>query len=536
MIEASITPEQQAQTWLRRISKEMLSGQARVLLVRLFQLVAQISVFWFFAKTTHWVIVEQQNVLPEQLVPLACAALIWISLIWLADNLQSHSKYKIETELENRVHRVFKNKHIAITRQHSATYWQQLLLNNISDIGNYLIQYSVQKWLSAIAPLVALLVIFPINYVVAIILCVTMPLIPVFMVLVGKGAAALHRKHFIALERLGDMFSDRLKALTLITTSGQHQDQLKRLNDASNIVNRKTMSVVSIAFLSTTVLDFFATIAMALVAVFIGFSMLGEINIGPEISLEQGLFMLLTAPLLFSELRALGRFYHQKAKAEASAERFALLLDEYELLNNKAAFTGLAWLNFHVTTPNLHANKLTLEPGDWVSLQGNSGQGKTVLLEALMGFRASSHQLSADLALLSQQTAVLDKSVAFNLHLGDLSVTEHDMVNALQEVGLIDWLNNLSNGLATELGDCPALSGGEAQRLALARVLLKPKDVVLLDEPTAHLTIEQHQEIADLIHQKLQHKTVVWASHKTLPDTWFNRIWKVSHGEIKETP
>ncbi|MFT2089490.1 ABC transporter ATP-binding protein/permease [Paraglaciecola sp. 2405UD69-4] len=534
MSSASITPEQGAQTWLRCISKEMRPSQVKVLLVRFFQLIAQIAVFWWFSKAMHLVIVEQQSLSATQLVPLACAALVWVCLIWLADHLQSLGKYEIETELENRVHGVFKNKHMAITRQHSATYWQQLLLNNITDIANYVIQYSVQKWLSVIAPVVALLVIFPINYVIAIILCVTMPLIPVFMVLVGKGAAALHRKHFIALERLGDMFSDRLKALTLITTSGQHQDQLKRLNDASNIVNRKTMSVVSIAFLSTTVLDFFATIAIALVAVFIGFSMLGEINIGPDIGLEQGLFMLLTAPLLFAELRALGRFYHQKAKAEASAERFAQLFDDYKPLGNEATFTGLAWLNFNVSEPSLHASKLTIAPGDWVSLQGNSGQGKTVLLEALMGFRAASHQLSGEIALLSQQAVVLDKSVAFNLHLGDLSVAEQDMMDVLHQVGLNHWLNKLPNGLETELGDCPALSGGEAQRLALARVLLKPKDVILLDEPTAHLTLEQHQEIANLIHQKLQHKTVIWASHKVLPDTWFNRSWKVNHGEIKE--
>lgn len=533
-MKASITPQQQAQAWLQHISKEMFAAQAKVLLVRFLQLVTQISVFWFFAKSIHWVVVEQQKLSTQLLIPLALVAVLWVALVWLADNLQSRCKCSIEAELENRVHDVLRNKQIAITRQHSATYWQQLLLNNVTDIGNYLVQYSVQKWLSAVAPLVALLVIFPINYVVAIILCVTLPLVPVFMVLVGKGAAALHRKHFIALERLGDMFSDRLKALTLITTSGQHQQQLSRLSDASNIVNRKTMSVVSIAFLSTTVLDFFATIAIALVAVFIGFSILGEINLGPDISLQQGLFMLLVAPLLFSELRALGRFYHQKAKAEASAERFALILDNYQPLNKEEPFSGLAWLNFQTSEPRLHAEKLTVTPGDWVSLQGNSGQGKTVLLECLMGFRAASHNLSGDIALLSQQTVVLDNTLAFNLHLGDETITDLDMINALQEVGLTHWLNQLPAGLATELGDCPPLSGGEAQRLALARVLIKPKSIILLDEPTAHLTIEQHHEIAKLIHHKLQDKTVIWSSHKALPAAWFNRTWRISNGEIKD--
>ena len=132
-----------------------------------------------------------------------------------------------------------RSKQVSVTRRYSSTYWQQLLLNNLSDIGDYLTQYSVQKWISAIAPFVVLVVIFPVNYVVAICLLLTMPVVPLFMILIGRGAAVLHRKHFIALERLGDMFSDRLKGLSLITSTGQHAQQLKRLDSASNIVNRK---------------------------------------------------------------------------------------------------------------------------------------------------------------------------------------------------------------------------------------------------------------------------------------------------------
>ena len=245
------------------------------------------------------------------------------------------------------------------------------------------------------------------------------------------------------------------------------------------------MKVVSVAFLNSTVLDFFSTVSIALVAVFIGFTMLGELNLGPHIDLHQGLFMLLLAPLLFAELRLLGKLYHQKAKAEAGAERFGQIFKEENKTPNLRQAGEVYWINFHVDMPRLHAEHLSISKGDWIRLKGDSGSGKTSLLEALMGFRSASHSLAGELALLSQQSCVLDNTVAFNLHLGHSQYSECDLLNALDEVGLGQWLNNLPEGLDTNLGDYPAMSGGEAQRLALARILLLKKDIILLDEPTA---------------------------------------------------
>jgi ATP-binding cassette subfamily C protein CydD len=274
-------------------------------------------------------------------------------------------------------------------------------------------------------------------------------------------------------------------------------------------------------------------VSIALVAVFIGFTMLGELNFGPSIDLHQGLFMLLVAPLLFAELRALGKFYHQKAKAEAGAERFDEVLKEASASMVSKQGEGIAWINFKVEAPSLHASQLVIGKGDWIFLNGASGSGKSSLLEALMGFRPASHFLSGELALLSQQSCVLDNTVAFNLHLGHKGYSESDLIRALEEVELDNWFKRLPKGLDTRLGDYPATSGGEAQRLALARILLLKKDFVLLDEPTAHLTNDQHEQLSALIHEKLADKTVIWASHKHLPNDWFNQNWNVADGEIE---
>lgn len=528
-----LNAEQAAQAWLKQTSKQARSWQLGVFAIRLAQLAAQISAFWFFTQPIHLIIVEQQAVSFNQLLPFVASAGVWALCACYSDFLAYKAKMALEADLETGVHKTLHVGQVAITRKYSATFWQQLLLTNLTDIGDYLTQYSIQKWLAGVGPLVVLLVIFPINYVVALTLLVTMPIVPLFMILVGQGAASLHRKHFVALERLGDIFSDRLKGLSLITATGQHRNQLERLDNASNIVNRKTMNVVSLAFLSTTVLDFFSTVSIALVAVFIGFTMLGELSIGPEISLQQGLFMLLVAPLLFSELRALGRFYHQKAKAEAGAERFASIEQEQQSRTPNKHAENITWINFQVSAPQLQANQLTISPGDWILLTGASGSGKTALLEALMGFRQASHSLSSDAAVLSQHACVLDNTVAFNLHLGRDNFSNQALEQSLAQVGLTDWLQNLPSGLSTQLGDCPALSGGEAQRLGLARILLLGKKVVLLDEPTAHLTDQQHQQLAALICAKLKNKTVIWASHKTLPSDWFSQHWVVADGEIE---
>lgn len=511
---------------------DALSWQLKVFSLRLCQLVAQVSAFWYFSGLIHLIVVQKQPVLTNQLVPFMLAVSAWAISVWLADLTGSKAKYSLEKKLEAKLQGILQSRQVSLTRKYSATYWQQLLLTNLNDIGDYLSQYSVQKWLAVVAPSLVILILLPVNYIVAVMLLLTLPIVPLLMVLIGKRAALMHRKHFLALERLGDMFSDRLKGLSLVTTTGQHQNQLERLDHASQIVNRKTMKVVSLAFLNNTVLDFFSTLSIALIAVFIGFTMLGELSFGPSISLHQGLFMLLVSPLLFAEMRMLGKLYHQKAKAEAGAERFSEVFKEANTGNVLKQPNDVVWVNFSLSKPKIRARHLKISQGDWVLLTGTSGSGKTSLLEALMGFREASHALSGDVALQSQQTAVLDSTLAFNLHLGHDGYSDDQLTQALDEVELTDWFAGLPKGLDTQLGDYPKMSGGEAHRLALARILLLNKEIILLDEPTAHLTAESHNQLARLIHEKLCCKTVIWASHKQLPNSWFNQHWHIAQGEI----
>ncbi|MED5234877.1 MAG: ATP-binding cassette domain-containing protein, partial [Pseudomonadota bacterium] len=317
-------------------------------------------------------------------------------------------------------------------------------------------------------------------------------------------------------------------------------------------------------FLSNSVLDFFATLAVALTAVFIGFSLLGELSIGPEITLQQGLWILLTVPLLLSEMKKLGQVYHQKAQAEAAKTELAPLFSCFAQNLDCSAVNAVntATSHYHLSEPGvlltannlkvydinagqthsqsscattdvdepsvlLHAESLEVSKGDKILISGRSGSGKTLLLEALGGQRSSTHTFSEPVVWITQHPVITSGTVRENLCLND-TYTDDALMKALEAVELDLWLSLLPLGLDTEMTDYPLLSGGEAQRLSLARALLRKDNIWLLDEPTAHLPDAQHTRLAQLIERLGKDKTLIWASHKALPANWFNRFWTVS--------
>lgn len=537
-----------AQHWLKEVTKQYRIQLSMLLALRSIMFVSQALCFWFFAKIMG-IFITQGSTLVDEFIPMfIVSSLVWVLIKYVLNVRVVKLQQQVETDLQNQLEHKLNTEQNALCRQYSSYFWQHVWVSHIPAISQFLTQYQLQKMLSGLIPVFVIIAIIPINYFVALIMLITLPIVPVFMILVGKGAAKLHQQHFVALERLGGLFLDRLKALTLLTSFNQHDNETDRLDKASKLVNDRTMRVVSVAFLSTSVLDFFSTVAMALIAVFIGFSILGEISIGPELPFTYGLYLLLVAPLLFSELKNLGRFYHQKALAESAAEAIFPVVfsagidpssDKTDIENTAFGNSiiqndniSFRWHNFYIKTPSLKAESLSLKQGEHILLKGASGAGKTVFLEALMGVRKSSHQLKGKCVLLSQSAVITPASVRSNLML-DRLLPDKDLLDILNQVELTHWLHNLPNGLDTLMGEHPPLSGGEAQRLALARILLQQADIVLLDEPTAHLTKQQHTQLAELINRLCLTQTVIWASHKSLPDDWFSQSWIVKNGVIE---
>ena len=498
--------------------------------------ISMILAYWYFAVLIQdWIV---NDTLSSQ-TPLL-GMLICLTGGWLLQRVRAHqteqAKATLLLTLEKRLIAQFSCQQHALIRQQSAYYWQTLWLQHLPAIADWHYEYRVQQSIAAVVPILVLAVIGWMNPVIGAGLLVALPVVPLFMIVVGKGAAHLHQRHFLAFERLGGMFVDRLKALPMLASFVAYDRQKALLNRASEQLNNATMRVVTVAFLSNTVLDFFATLCVALVAVFIGFTLLGEIQVGPEIDLLTGLWILLTVPLLLSEMKALGQIYHQKALAQSAAEALGELVSEpHDCLASRPAgsFGGEHFADFSLASPKLTASMLSISKGDWIRLEGASGAGKTLLLEALAGQRDASHRLNCQYVYLSQQVALLPGTLRENLCLDDHYADER-LWKVLSQVQLSPWAKQLENQLDTPFGEHPPLSGGEAQRLAIARLLLRDADVWLLDEPTAHLPQEQHVAIIELLRVCCSSKTVIWASHKTLPECWFDKVWLIENAEVQQ--
>jgi ATP-binding cassette subfamily C protein CydD len=512
-----------SQDWLVKQSVEQRPALLVVLLLQCAYIACKIGVLWALAEGFDALLIQRQPLTVETLKILLVSS-IGMSVAY-AVLAQVRIRLKMTYQLS--IHQQL-NKVLAQASQHqihaqSMYSWQQVWLQHIPTVANYLFDFVVQKWLSALVPLVLIVLITSINWLIGVALILTLPLLPVFMILVGKGTAHRHQEHFQALADLGTLFADRLKNSKLLAQFQQHDRQAQILDQASAAYNIKTMHVLTLAFVSSSLLDFFSTLSIAIIAVYIGFSLLGEIDFGISIQFVDGMFILLVVPLLFAELKRLGQLYHQKEAAVAASSVIQELIIPHSEEVDAQRTLALTAIN---RIAELMESESATQP-HWFALTGPSGSGKTRLLQGMLDLLLKTPLVHrSKVAMLTQESVILPGSIRENVCL-DRDYPTAEIIHVLTQVGLAEWLLQQPQGLATLMGDYPPLSGGEARRLALARVILLDVDIVMLDEPTAFLTAQLHTEISALIHNVLQDKHVIWVSHKGLPPSWFTKQWRI---------
>ncbi len=423
-----------------------------------------------------------------------------------------------------------------------------MTVEQVEAVAGYVARFSPQMQLAVAMPLVILIAAFAVNWIVGLIFLFTAPLIPVFMALTGRGAAHLHRRNFDELARLGAHFLDRIRGLTTLKLFDLAQREAMLVGSIADRYRRRTMDVLKIAFLSSAVLEFFASVAIALVAVYVGLSLLGDIGFGAwsagGVSLFAGIFVLVLAPEFFMPLRELAAHYHDRAAGVGAVAAIIPVLDDAEALTNDdtpppAALPRAApRIVFDQVTveyaddrqPALRDFSLTAEPGEHVALVGASGTGKSTVLAVLLGFvtprrghvlidgqpltalqAAGLHRL---FGYVPQRAGILRGSVRENLLLAQPEASPEAMHRALGAANARGIVEALPEGLETRLGeDGYGLSGGQIQRLALARAFLADRPALLLDEPTAALDAASEGLVLDGIDRLRAGRTVLVATH-----------------------
>lgn len=404
-------------------------------------------------------------------------------------------------------------------------------------LAPYVTRYAPAQARVAVVPIVILALVLWHSWAAALVLLVSGPLIPVFMALVGMAAQEASRRQMIEIGSLNDLLVERLSALVDIRLLGANETVLEGFSTQASDLRTRTMAVLRVAFLSSTVLELFAAIGVAMVAVYVGFSLLGALDFGTwggGLTPQAGIFMLLLAPEFYQPLRDLSAAWHDKAAADAVLADLATwqAAPSPQLLGkggSVAPMAGPAAISLHgCVLPNgLAAPNIDIAPGESVALMGPSGAGKTSVLRMMAGLLdpvsgrvdVAQHPLTAANAdawrarvgWMPQNPHFLNASLQHNITFG----RPGDLELALKQAAIADVVAALPHGLHTRLGETGGgLSGGEARRLTLARAIYGAPDVILADEPTADLDAATALFVADgLIAQANKGVTLVVATH-----------------------
>ena len=437
-------------------------------------------------------------------------------------------------------------------------YAASVLAEQAEAIVPYLSRFRPARMRVTIVPVAIWLCVLFYSWAAAIVLLFAAPLIPIFMALIGWRAKAASEAQLVELGSMNTFLLDRLRGLATIRSMQAIDATAQRLRADADNLRKRTMAVLRIAFLSSAVLEFFAALGVAMTAVYVGFHLLGQLSFGAwgdTLSLSEGLFILLLAPAFFEPLRDLSAVWHDRAAGEAALDalhRLSQRGDVFPGARNDARLSGPAEtppvavqidkLCFrHTPEAELVFNNFDLDvaPGERVALLAPSGKGKSTLLALLAGLAApesgrvfingqafseqTAGRIRSQIAWIGQHPHVFPGTLAQNVTLGCADVSPAAVRQALRRAGLGDVAERRGPALVGENG--LGLSGGEASRLALARVAAMPAaGLVLADEPTAHLDTATAQSIADTLIAISRGRTLIVATHDPVLAARMDRI------------
>ena len=520
------------------------------------------------ANIVHGAFIDNQppNVLWPYFVALFGIVMVRAVLGWGREVAGFHAGAKVREEV-----RMSLMEHIftlgpAFTSRQRTGALASTAMEHVEGLNDFYAFYLPQLALAVMIPVAILAFVFPLSWVAGVLLLVTAPLIPLFMILVGMGAESISQRHFQALARISAHFLDVLQGITTLKLYDRSRGEEKNVAKVSSDYRQRTMSVLRIAFLSSAVLEFFSSIAIALVAVYLGMSYLGYINFGDygkPLTLAGGLFILLLAPDFYLPLRELGTHYHARAEAVGAAEEILkiLMIPSPDVSGKAMALDTPGPINIHCRDlylayeegkrPALHGVSFQLKYGDRVALVGASGAGKTTILNLLLGFldpdqgsitvnetplaHLPPESWRQHLGWIGQNPILFHGTIRDNIRLGRPQASEDELEQAARSARVLDFALHLPGGMDTLVGEQGmGLSRGQAQRVALARAFLKDAPILLLDEPTSGLDSENERLVMNALEKLSSGRTVLMLTHRLANIEKADRIMVLEEGKIVE--
>ena len=429
-----------------------------------------------------------------------------------------------------------------------------MLTDGVERLELFFAQFLPQVLKTAITPILFLVFIFPIDWVSGILLFITIPIVIVFMMLIGRFSKHASEQQWSVLQTISGFLHDAMVYLPWLKIWGKAEKSAYKVDRIANDFRLRTLKVMQVAFLSAFVLEFFTMIGVALVAVTLGVRLVEGM-----VGFQMALFVILLAPEFYVPLRTLGSKYHDSINAMSAFKVITSFLNKEEPKRGNVSLklkeapeivlrdVGYTYKESGVSMENIN---LHLTPGSKTVVFGESGCGKSTLLALASGMKLAQHgsvtwntveinQLSLDtirsqVGYMGQDIYVFSGTVYDNIAMGDNTITMEQVQQACAAIGFDKIVETFAQGYNTLLGENGrGLSGGQKRMLGMARILVRDRKFVVCDEPLAGLDVQSEQMVYQALNRLLEGRTALLVSHREEIIHLADRVYFMEQGKLR---
>ena len=540
----------------RTAFKALLEHKGQLLLLGLTCLVESLSIVgqaWFFGTLINNFIFSENTLHDERY------SIIYLGIAIIVRLLAHYIQESVANRLGSAVKATFRERALEhmfkLGVQHKERHGDviHMLTDGLEQVDAYVARYIPQILYAIMIPLIMGIAIVDTLPIIGIILIITVPLIPFFMILIGKQADRLNKEQWERMSFLSGHFLDVLQGITTLKLFGRAKDQIKVIGRLSEEFKDSTLRVLRVAFLSALVLELVSTISTALIAVYLGLTLLDG-----EISFFSAFFILLLAPEFYTPFRQLGAAFHTGMAGKTSILKYeefmnrqpSLPIGGQSQLKGKVQAIEIKDLTFTYEDSENGVQHISLvaKRNFPIMLVGESGAGKSTIAHIIGGFlTAPKGSVTIDgldlcdidiewwrqqITYVSQHPHIMKGTLREVLSFG-MDVSDKEILDACKEVQLLDVISRHADGLDAVIGEGGlGLSGGERQRVALVRAFLRKGQVLILDEVTAHLDVKTESIISTAIQQLMKDKIVIIIGHRLQTMHWASKLYVLKQGII----